>query len=159
MGKLTKPKSIDDVQRDQAYTAAINNARAIVREERNFLSPHTRLGTMSEFEWRKLADSMVSGWIIERSKQLHGDRLLDEESFLSEGSVPEPFELGKLAGILPALGAIVERRGLSELPIGDWPREDVISFAWHVLDLAERIAVAQKETPTDPDVASTLMAG
>jgi hypothetical protein len=157
MGKLKK--EIDDSHRDAAYLAAINAARSIVREERNFLSPHARLGTLSQLEWRRLAEHLVSGWIIERSKQLHADRILDEESFLAEGSTPEPFELGRLASILPALGHMVENNGLTERPIGAWSRDEILRFVWEASDMVARIEVDQKERPTEPSVSDIMYAG
>jgi hypothetical protein len=157
MGKLKS--KINDPQREAAYEAAINAARAIVREERNFLSPHARLATLSQFEWRRLAEYIVSGWIVERSKQLHADRILDEESFLAEGSTPEPFELGRLASILPALGRMVENNELTDKPIGEWSRDEILRFVWEASDMVARITVDQKERPTEPSVSDIMYAG
>ena len=92
---------------------------------------------MSEFEWRRASPITLSpAGLSERSRQLpHSDHLLDEESFLSEGSVPEPFKLSASSPASPRLGAIVEKRGLSELPIGEWGKEDVLAFTWHSIRL------------------------
>jgi hypothetical protein len=151
--------SPEDLARAQTYTAAINAGRAIVREERDFLSPSIRLGTLSEFEWRKLAEQMVSGWIIERSKQMHAERITDEETFMKEGTAPEPFELGRIAAILPALARLVEHWGLSEQPIGEWERDQILRFLWRAIEFVEQAKVAEKERPTDPSIKNVLYAG
>jgi hypothetical protein len=151
--------SPEDLARAQAYTAAINAGRAIVREERNFLSPSIRLGTLSEWEWRQLAEHIVSGWIIERSKQIHAERITDEEAFLKKGATPEPFELGRIAAILPALAKLVEHWGLSEQPIGEWERDQILRFLWQAIEFIEQAKVAEKERPTDPSIRNILYAG
>jgi hypothetical protein len=151
--------SPDDLARAQAYTAAINAGRAIVREEKNFLSPSARIGTFSEFEWRKLAEHIVSGWIIARSKQMHAERILDEESFLKEGSTPEPFELGRIDAILPALAGLIEAWGLGDQAISEWDRDKMLLFLWRAMEFVEQVKIAEKERPTDPNVKNILYAG
>lgn len=146
-------------ERDQAYTAAIRFGRDVIGEGSGYLAPGAKLGSLSEFEWRKLAENVVSGWIIERSRQLSSERIFDETAFLAEGSEPEPSGLGHCAAILPMLGTFVEQRGLTDLPIGEWSKRDVILFVFNCADMVFRASIARDERPTDPDIGRTLLAG
>lgn len=144
MGEL---KNITAIERAAAMCAAVNMARDMVRDGSGYLSPRSMLGSMSQYEWDKLAEAIVSGWIIERSRQLTGSRFTQEAAFLAMGEDPEPAGLGHCAAILPALGELCEARGLTGKPIGDWSKMDVLIFVWNIADMMTRATVARDERP------------
>jgi hypothetical protein len=150
---------ISDIERAAALTAAICFARDVVRDEAYYLKPASRLGSLSEFEWEKLAEAIISGWIIERSKQLTGERFGHEHAFLAMGQDPEPAGLGHCAVTLPALGQFVEDRGLTDKPIGDWSKMDVLLFVWNAADMVLRATEMRDERPSQLPAKSVLMAG
>lgn len=152
---------IDDVQRDLALKAAMDMARQCVGEDRQggVIPALLPLSRFSDYHWQKVAEACVSGWIVERSRQLTRERLGDESTFLAFGEEPEPATLGPVAAVLPQLGDFVERRGLADKPVGAWGREDIILFARWCADLIAWAETARDERPTDPAVNEVLMAG
>jgi hypothetical protein len=154
MGRL-----ISDVQRAAAMTAAIRYGKELVAQGDGFIPPQMQFGRLTERQWEKLAEAITSGWIIERSKQLTAERIGSEMHFLATGRDPEPSSLGNVAAILPALGGIVEERGLTDKTIGEWTKEDVLLFVYHAHDLICRAETLRDERPTEPEVGRTLMAG
>jgi hypothetical protein len=153
--------NIDDIQRELAIRAAIAMARSVVGEDRQggMIPALLPVAKLSDQHWRKMAEAFVSGWIIERSRQLTRERLGDEATFLAMGEEPEPASLGPVAAVLPQLGDFVERRGLADMPIGGWGRDDIILFARWCADLVVWAETARDERPTDPVINETLMAG
>ncbi len=154
---------IDHEQAEAAYNNAVSLARDLVRPEAHYLSPNAKLGSLSEAEWRKLALAIVSGWIQMRSRQLTEERFFDEQYFLATGEVPEPFELGACATVLPALGDFVEKLGVTDKPIGDWSKDQILHFVWTAFELVEEARTSRDERPgplSRPEmVGGTLMAG
>ncbi len=134
MGRVTEPQVSRDAELlREAYFAAETYARASVAEGDGFVSPKAQVGSLSAFEWQKLVHAAVSGWIIERvaqasREQIHHDNMI----FVADGDVAYR-EVGKMAAVLPALGSFVESKGLSDKPIGEWARDDVLTFAWLAL--------------------------
>lgn len=153
MGSVAK---ITGEEREAAYYAAIEMAKTCLGTEPGEVNPNARLGTLSDSEWQKLAYSMVSGWICARSRQLTIERFGDETFFLATGEVPEPQELGICATTLPALGDLVEKMGLSSVPVTDWAKGKVLLFIWTAAELIEDARTRRDERP---DAVSVLMAG
>jgi hypothetical protein len=146
-------------ERAAAIEAAVSHAQLAIGERRGVVSPQARIGSLSAFEWQKLVEAIVSGWIIERSRQLAADRLPDEIAILAMGSAPEPRELGTCASILPVLGDFVEKAGLGDTPIGNWSREDILHFVWTAADLVERASTLRDERPDLVGANELLRAG
>ena len=139
--------TISQKERADAFSFAIDMARTAIGEQRGFVSPNARVGTLSNFEWEKIACGAVSGWVAERSRQVGADRILDEEFLLATGEVPEPYELGIAALVLPSLGDLVEKMGLSDQPIGAWSRDEITLFVWTAADLMNEARARNHERP------------
>lgn len=137
MGKVRTTVSPTD--RLECYAAAVDMAKGVVREERNYVNPETKVGKLSLFEWDKLASAMVSGWIIARATQVVGELIEDPDVFLATGEIPEPADLGLCASVLPNLGELVEKMGLTDKTIGAWSKHDVCMFVWNAVELVNGI--------------------
>jgi hypothetical protein len=146
-------------ERFAAYAAAIAMAKGLLSEESNYVHPKSRIGELSPLEWDKLASALVSGWIIERSRQITAERFWLDESFLSTGEDSEPAELGPCAAVLPALGGFVESEGLSDMAMGSWPKLKVLRFVALAASLVERAKVARDERPGPAEAPNTMYAG
>jgi hypothetical protein len=144
-------------ERAEAYAAAVDLAKTCLGTETGEVNPNSRLGTLSDWEWSKLAYSMVSGWICARSRQLTIERFGDETFFLATGEVPEPKELGTCATTLPALGELVEKLGLTAVPIGNWSKGQMLLFIWTAAELIEEARTGRDERPGS--VADLVMGG
>lgn len=137
MGKVKTVVSPRD--RLECFAAAVDMAKGVVRDERNYVHPETRVGSLSLFDWDKLASAMVSGWIIARSTQVAGELIENPDVFLATGEIPEPRDLGLCASVLPALGELVEKMGLTDKTIGSWSKHDVCMFVWNAAELVNDV--------------------
>jgi len=149
-------------EREAAISAAVAHAQFMIGPGRGFVSPYAKLGLLSDFKWRKIAEGVVSGWIVERSRQLTAERVTNEAMFLATGAVPEPMELGTCAVALPALGDLVENLGLAERPIGAWSKDDVLLFVWTAAEIVAEVRTARDERPsplTVTELAPELIRG
>jgi hypothetical protein len=146
-------------ERFAAYAAAIDMAKGLLSEEANHVHPMSKIGELSPWEWDKLASALVSGWIIERSRQITAERFWLDESFLTTGEDIEPSELGPCAAILPALGSFVESEGLSDVALGSWPKLKVVKFIALAVSLVERAKVTRDERPGPVEAPQTMYSG
>jgi hypothetical protein len=137
MGKVRT--TVSPADRLECFAAAVDMARGVVRDERNYVDPETKVGKLSLFHWDKLASAMVSGWIIARSTQVVGELIEDPNVFLATGEIPEPRELGLCASILPALGEFVDKMDLTDKTIGAWSKHDICMFVWNAVELVNGV--------------------
>lgn len=158
MGRVT----IVQHEKDAAEEAAVRSMRDMLGYEAGYINPRVGLGNMSEPEIAKLAQAAVSGWIVQRSRDLVGDRIFDTNEFLATGEVPEPVDLGPVAFALPALGELVEKMGLADVAIENWRKADITLFVWTAWDLVQRAHTIRDERPGPAPItedALTLRAG
>jgi hypothetical protein len=137
MGKVKTTVSPTD--RLECFAAAVDMVKEAIRDERHFVNPETKVGNLSLFDWDKLASAMVSGWIIARSTQVAGELIDDPNVFLATGEIPEPRDLGVCASVLPTLGELVEKMGLTDKTIGSWSKHDVCMFIWNAVELVNSV--------------------
>lgn len=147
-------------ERASTLSYAIEMAQTAVGIGQGLVSPNARVGSLSAYEWEKIAMGAMSGWVAERSRQVSGDRLYEEECLLATGEVPEPYELGLAANLLPALGDLVEKMGLSGKPVGDWRRDEICLFVWTAAQMFAAARARNDERPEPAaDTPDYLMAG
>ena len=134
-------------ERDAAEEAAIRSVRDMLGYETGYVNPRLGLGDMSEFELAKIVQAAVSGWQVQRSRDLVGDRIFDEAEFMATGEVPEPYELGPVAFALPAMADWLEKMELGDVAFINWRKSDATTFAWTVWDLVQRAHTIRDERP------------
>lgn len=137
MGKVRT--TVSPADRLECFAAAVDMVKEAIKDERHYVNPETKVGNLSLFDWDKLASAMVSGWIIARSTQVVGELIEDPNTFLATGEIPEPRELGIVASVLPALGELVERMGLTDKVIGVWSKHDICVFVWNATELVNGV--------------------
>jgi len=138
---------ITNDERAEAYAEAVAYGKLLLGQGDGYLNPNSKFGTLSDFEWNKLTTAVVSGWIVARSKQLTAERFWEEESFLAMGEVPEPVQLGVVAAILPGLGDFVAKMNMTDRPIGEWTKEEILLFVWTAAELVNDARTARDERP------------
>lgn len=153
--------TVKTAERTAAYAAAVDLAMTALGEERGYINPRTRICDLSLWEWDKLANGMVSGWIIERSRQVVSERITDDAEILKTFEEPEPFELGAAAVALPTLGNFIADKGLNEKPIGAWSKTEILQFVHLAARLVNAAETARDERPGPATytLEETLMAG
>jgi|SRR5215218_669638 len=159
MGSVSR---ISNTERLAAFAAAVDMARTAIGSQEHHVRQEARIGELSLFEWDKLASALVSGWIIERSRQLVAERLGDEPEFLALGETPEPYDLGTVAAVLGPLADLIEKAGLSDRPIGAWSKHEVCLFVWTATELVLEARTKRDERPGSADVIpfpAEVMAG
>jgi hypothetical protein len=152
MGRVNR---ITMEERAAAYHAAVDLAQTAIGEGDGLVSPNARIGSLSAWEWMKLCEGAVSGWIIARSRQLTAERCGDESFFLATGVEPPAAELGVCAFCLPALGELIAKMGLTDKPIGEWSKREVLLFVWHAAEFVTEARTRRNE-PGEISVAELL---
>src|SRR4051794_6360875 len=149
-------------EREAAIAAVVAHAQFTIGPGRGFVSPNATISSLSDFEWRKIAEGVVSGWIVERSRQLTAVSETNEAMILAIGTVHLPMELGTFAVALAALGDLGEKRGLAGPPIGAWSKDDMLLFVWTAAEVVSEVCTAQderKNSLTVTDIAPELYGG
>jgi hypothetical protein len=159
MGVKRIEDPISSEERAACVNAAIRFGRETIGNGDGYINPKFPVGSLSDFQWKKFAENIISGWIIERSKQLVGERLFKDTHFLATGEIPEPQELGVCATALPALGDFIEKLGLADKAIGEWSKDQILLFIWHAAELIEDARTNRDERPAPIEIGRTLMAG
>jgi hypothetical protein len=153
MGRVSR---ISMEERAAAYYSAVDLAKTAVGEGDGFVSPHALIGRLSAWEWMKLCDGAVSGWIAARSRQLTAERWGDESFFLATGEDPPAAELGVCAFCLPALGELIEKMGLTDKPIEEWSKREVMLFVWHAAEFVTQARARRDEGLGEASVPELL---
>lgn len=130
-----------------ARGAAIEYALTCIGHGDGYINENARIGSLSGFEWNKLAEHIISGWIIERSRQLTAERLTNDQEFMAIDCSPSPYGLGIAAATLPKLGAFCEQEGLTAKPINEWTKPQIVRFVWAAKELFLEAASASRENP------------
>ncbi len=159
---MVKRATIPPRERDAAEEAAIRSVRDMLGYETGYVNPRLGIGDMSELEMRKIVQAAVSGWQVQRSRDLVGDRIFDEHEFMATGEIPEPYELGPVAFALPAMADWLEKMELGGVAFINWRKSDATTFAWTVWDLVQRANTIRDERPStasDVDDLAMLRAG
>lgn len=138
--------NISNDERSEAIASAQRHMDFVLGMGTGMVNPNAKVGSLSYMEKRKLVEAIVSGWIVERSRQLVADRL-NEAFFLATGDAPEPFELGPCAAALPALGNLAEKMGLVDLPLGAWSKDQILQFIFTATELVSEARAARDERP------------
>jgi hypothetical protein len=127
MGKLkAAATAIEEELQRQATAAAIASARKVIGGAVPAGSP---VGKLNDTELGWLVCAGIFSWISKRAEQAsHGgfDLARTEEAIRNTGQVPEPWDAGAVAAILPN---VAEIPGMPwDAPIGTWPKDAIVRF-------------------------------
>lgn len=143
--KVAGSKTDDDWQRE-ATAASIAAARSVISGDG--INQRAMIGSLSELEWGWIVAAAIFEWIKKRAEQATSEGCDLETTIRTyRGRDPEPWEAGAITSILPALGNIP---GLDwSRPIGEWHKDQITSFAWHIYQLVNAGIAARDEGAVD----------
>lgn len=147
--KATAQKKPRDVEADwgqRATQSAIDAAKGVVSGDG--INSRASVGSLSDIEWGWIVAAAIFGWIKIKAQQAV------EEGTSAEAPIrtmthrdPAPWEAGAVETILPALGNI---EGLDwTKPVGDWSKDQIVSFAWQIHRLTDSALAARDEGAQD----------
>lgn len=124
----------------KATQSAIDAAKAVVGDG---INARAAISSLSDIEWGWIAAAAIFAWIKTKSQQAVAEGTgYDEPIRTMKHRVPEPWEAGAIETTLPAIGNL-------ELPwdkpIGEWPKETIVSFGWHMHRLIGSALAARDE--------------
>lgn len=147
---------LSDIEADwdrKAMSASVDAARAVIGEG---INGRAMISSLSDLEWGWIAAACIFAWIGAKAKQAVAEgRGYDETIRSMPGKNPEPWEAGAVETILPALGEMQLPWGK---PVGEWPKETIVVFAWQIHGLVAGAMEARNEGAQDT-ITKRLEAG
>lgn len=146
MGVVSAPAKTEDDWSREATLAAVAACRAVVSKDG--INQRATISSLSDVEWGWIAAAAIFEWIKTKAEQAVAEGTdYDTPIRTMRGQQPEPWEAGAVASILPALGGL---QGVDwSKPVGDWSKEQIVSFAWQIHKLTAAALVARDEGATD----------
>ena len=156
--RFPSPSGFEDAWLRQATTEAIKAARTVVTG--GAVPPMTPVGRLSDTEWGWIIASILFGWIRERATQATANGLNVEKQIQQTGLVPDPWDAGSIACVLPELA---EAKVDWSASLAELSRDELICFlgdaytliqkAMNARDLGEHQIARQPPTgPTTEDI-------
>ena len=141
-----KPRNIEADWDAKATQSAVDAARAVVSGEG--INARATIGSLSDIEWGWIAAASIFAWIKTKSEQAVEEGTSYELPIRTMKSRdPQPWEAGAIATILPALGNM-QNVDWSK-PVGDWSKDQIVSFAWQIHKLCLAALAARDEGSGD----------
>jgi hypothetical protein len=130
----------------KATQSAIAAAKEVISSDG--INPRAAISTLSEIEWGWIAAAAIFAWIKTKSEQATMEGSGYEIPIRTmTARDPQPWEAGAISSILPALGNI-EKLDWSK-PIGEWSKDQIVSFAWSIYKLTDAALAARDEGAND----------
>jgi len=147
MGKIRNPtgqvslSAIEDQWLRDATTAAIAAARGVIQMD-GPIPPGTPIGRLSDVEWGWIVAGVLFAWISKRAEQATAEHLDIERTIRMTAFDPQPWDAGAVAAILPDLADACSELDWAR-PLGQWPREDIITFLLKAMSLIRKAQIAR----------------
>lgn len=141
----TAAESEDEWQK-KATSSAIAACRDVVGN--GGINGRALVGSLSDLEWGWIAAAAIFAWIKTKSEQAVAEGVgydIPIRTMTYRGS--EPWEAGAIASILPALGSMKDVDWSK--PVGEWTKDQIVSFAWQIYKLTDGALAARDEGATD----------
>ncbi len=144
-----KPREIEADWDVKATQSAIDAAKHVITGNEAGINGRAMISSLSDLEWGWIAAACVFAWIGTKAKQAVAEGI-GYDAAIYRGMThraPAPWEAGAIETILPALG---ELKGVDwAKPIGEWPKEAIVSFAWQIHRLTDAALAARDEGAQD----------
>jgi hypothetical protein len=132
----------EDEWQHHAVDVAIETAREHFHEEPGGIPPGTPIGRLNNAEWGRLVASILFGWINTRAQQATLENLDTERTIRETAIEPNPWEIGMIVAVLPALAESCPNINWSK-PLGAWRKEELAGFLLTAMRLIERARIAR----------------
>ena len=137
-------RKISEIEADwdiRATQSAIDAAKAGVSGDG--INSRVMISSLSDLEWGWIAAATIFAWIKTKSIQATEEGTGYDEPIRSmKARDPAPWEAGAIETILPKLGSLELPWGK---PVGEWPKETIVSFAWQIHKLSDAALAARDE--------------
>lgn len=145
----TAAKKLRDIEADwdrKASQSAVDAAIAVIGA--HGINARSMISSLNEIEWGWIAAASIFAWIKTKSQQATAEGSSYEEAIRSMANRdPAPWEAGAVETILPSLGDL---KGVDwTRPIGDWSKDQIVSFAWQIHRLTDAALAARDEGAGD----------
>ena len=137
----------EDEWQARATTAAIAAVRKVVAGQApppigiGKLPGSTPISRLSNVEWGWVICAAIFAWIATRAEQAAAEGLDTELTIRTTGFVPDPWDGGAVATILPELAYTP---GIDwAKPLAEWPRDDMVAFLTTALGLIRKATIAR----------------
>lgn len=142
-------KKHSDIESDwdaKATQSAIAAAREVIGA--NGINARSMISSLNDLEWGWVCAAAIFGWINTKAKQAVAEGIgYDVAIRQMAHRDPAPWEAGAVSTILPSLG---ELKGVDwSKPIGEWSKDQIVSFAWQIYRLTDSALAARDEGATD----------
>jgi hypothetical protein len=110
---------------------ATQSAIDAAREATETINPRAAISSLSNVEWCWIAMGAVFAWIKTKSEHATAEGLRYDSAIVTfkPDYFPQPWDVGAVASILPALGNL---KGIDwSKPIGEWSQNEIQRFAWN----------------------------
>lgn len=147
MAQAAKKQSEIETDWDaKATQSAIAAAREVIGA--NGINTRSMISSLNELEWGWICAASIFGWIKTKAEQATTEGIgYDVTIRQMAHRDPAPWEAGAVATILPALGGL---QGVDwNKPIGEWSKDQIVSFAWQIYRLTDSAIAARDEGATD----------
>jgi hypothetical protein len=141
-GAVNRLREIENEWMAKATRSAIDAAREVIGE--HGVNGRAMISSLSELEWGWIACAAVFAWIRTKSEQAVAEGVgFDQAIRAMPNRMPQPWDAGTVTAILPALG---ELNGIDwDKPIGEWSKQQMVSFLWQSHVLVEQALLARDE--------------
>jgi hypothetical protein len=141
-GAVQRLREIEGAWMAKATQASIDAAREVIAD--NDINGRAMISSLNELEWGWLCSAAVFAWIKTKSQQAVAEGVgYDQAIRAMPGRDPQPWDYGAVESILPALGDI---SGIPwDKPIGEWSKDQMVSFAWQTYRLVDQALAARDE--------------
>lgn len=143
-GAVQRVDQIEDEWSKKATLEAIAAARDVISS--GSINGRTMISSVSEVEWGWIVCAAIAGWIKTKARQAVAEGVGYDNPIRFMPGDMQPWEAGAVEAVLPALG---ELRFDWSKPIGDWSKDEIVSFAWKMSSMIAQSLVAQARGEED----------
>ena len=141
-GAVQRLREIEAAWMEKSTQAAIDAARSVISD--NDINGRAMISSLNNLEWGWITSAAVFAWIKTKSQQATAEGIgYDQAIRAMPDRKIQPWDQGAVESVLPALGDI---DGIDwDKPLGEWTKDQVVSFAWQMHRLVDRALAARDE--------------
>jgi hypothetical protein len=126
----------------RAIAAAIAAAKDVVGPV-GIIPPSTRVEKMNDAQWTWLVNAAIWGWVSTRGNQAASEGWDLEETARRTPCDPDPWDVGAVMAILPALAETCGERFDWSKPSAEWSKESLAEFLLAAFNLIQHAFIAR----------------
>jgi hypothetical protein len=145
-GAVQRLRQIEADWMAKATQSAIDAAKQVIGD--NDINGRAMISSLNELEWGWLCSAAIFAWIKTKSEQAVAEGVgYDQAIRAMPNRAIQPWDYGAVSAVLPALGDV---RGIPwDRPVGEWSKDQIVTFAWNVYCLVDQGLACRDEGATD----------